>query len=563
MIRTKPFFALLALTGASWVPALPAQQTRPSQQPIPPVTETVEVSVTNIEVVVTDSRGNRVSGLTRNDFEVRQDGVPQTITNFYAVSGGKVLFEDGKTVSFEETAAEAEVPPELKARYLVYIDNLNIQPQNRNRMFKRLKEFLRETVGPHAEAMVVTYNRSLKVKRKFTSDANDIVGAIEQIEMETGGGTTLAGERRDNLRRIDESQSVQEAVQIARSHAQSLRNDLEFAVDAVKNTINGLAGVEGRKVLIYVSEGLPATAGQELFDAVNQKFRESSATLEQFEFDMNTRYTGIVAAANAQGVTLWPLDATGLATDDLVSAENRSIETRPNTFLMRQNTQAPLQMMAEQTGGVAAVNTNDWKKNLDELSKDFSNFYSIGYRSSHSAVDRPHRVEVIVKRKGLKVRARKGFLEKTIETKTAEATVASLFYPRDQNPLGIAVALGESRPYDRENYLLPVRISIPIGRLALVPSGDRYEGHFFISFVVLDVSGKQSDLQTQRQAVSVPAKDLKEAQGKDYRYDVSLIVVPGGQKLSVSLRDGVSNLISYVQKNVFVSVLPREAKKGS
>ena len=560
MIRPKLFFALLALSA----PSSPAAQQRPaSQQPIPPVTESVEVSVTNIEVVVTDSRRNRISGLTREDFEVRQDGVPQPITNFYAVSGGKVLFEDGKTASLEEPASATEVPRELKARYLVYIDNLNIQPQNRNRMFKRLKEFLRETVGPHAEAMVVTYNRSLKVKRKFTSDANDIVGAIEQIEMETGGGTTLAGERRDNLRRIDESRSVQEAVAIARSHAQSLRNDLEFAVDGLKNTINGLAGVEGRKVLIYVSEGLPATAGQELFDQVNSKFRESSATLEHFEFDMNTRYASIVQAANAQGVTLWPLDASGLAADDLVSAENRSIETRPNTFLMRQNTQAPLLMMAEQTGGVAAVNTNDWKSNLDELSKDFSNFYSIGYRSSRAAVDRPHRVEVIVKRKGLTVRARKGFLEKTIETKTAEATVASLFYPRDQNPLGIAVALGESRPYDRENYLLPVVVSIPIGKLALLPSGDRYEGNFYISFVVLDVSGKQSDLQIQKQAVSIPAKDLKTAQSKDYRYDVSLVVVPGGQKLSVSLRDGVSNLTSYVQKNVFVSVLPREAKKGS
>jgi len=561
LIRPKLLFALGVLSGTSFLPTLFAQQKPPSERPIPPVTESVEVSVTNIEVVVTDSRGNRVSGLTRGDFEVRQDGVPQPITNFYAVSGGKVLFEDGKTVSLEEPAAEGEVPRELKARYLVYVDNLNIQPQNRNRMFKRLKEFLRETVGPHAEAMVVTYNRSLKVKRKFTSDANDIVGAIEQIEMETGGGTTLAGERRDNLRRIDESRSPEEAVQIARSHAQSLRNDLQFAVDGLKNTINGLAGVEGRKVLIYVSEGLPATAGQELFDAVNTKFRESSATLEHFEFDMNTRYASIVQAANAQGVTLWPLDASGLAADDLVSAENRSIETRPNTFLMRQNTQAPLLMMAEQTGGVAAVNTNDWKNNLGELSKDFSNFYSIGYRSSRAAVDRPHQVEVIVKRKGLKVRARKGFLEKTIETKTAEATVASLFYPREQNPLGITVALGESRPYDRENYLLPVVVSIPIGKLALVPSGDRYEGNFYISFVVLDVSGKQSDLQTQKQAVSIPAKDLKTAQSKDYRYDVSLVVVPGGQKLSVSLRDGVSNLTSYVQKNVFVSVLPREAKK--
>ena len=99
---------------------------------------------------------------------------------------------------------------------------------------------------------------------------------------------------------------------------------------------------------------------------------------------------------------------------------------------------------------------------------------------------------------------------------------------------------------------------MPIGKLGLVPSGDLYEGRFFVYVVVLDVSGKQSDLQIQRQQVKIPQKELTTAQRKDFYYDVSLIVVPGGQKLAVGVRDGVSNLTSYLQKNVFVSVLPKE-----
>ena len=224
-----------------------------------PVTERVEVSVTNIDVIVTDSKGNRIPDLTKNDFDVFQDGVPQVISNFYAVTGGKVLLEDGKTVPLDSPVAADEIPNQLKTRYIVYIDNQNIQPQNRNRMFKRLKEFLGTTVGPGAEAMVVTYNRSLKVKQKFTSEKGDVLSAVEQTEMETGGGTTLAGERRDALGRINDSKSEQEAIHAARSHAQSLRNDLQFTVDSLKTTLNGLAGVEGRKVFIYVSEGLPAS----------------------------------------------------------------------------------------------------------------------------------------------------------------------------------------------------------------------------------------------------------------------------------------------------------------
>ena len=158
------------------------------------------------------------------------------------------------------------------------------------------------------------------------------------------------------------------------------------------------------------------------------------------------------------------------------------------------------------------------------------NFYSLGYRSAKGASDRPHKIEVTVKKKGLRVRTRTSFVEKSVETRTAEAVLASLHYARSDNPLQASMSVGDPKPYDKENYLLPVRVAVPIGKLGLLPSGDRYEGQFFVYFAVLDVSGKQSDLQIQRQQVTVPAKDLAAAQRKDFYYDVQLIVVPGGQK---------------------------------
>ena len=553
--------AAVVLLAAS--PLAAQKAPAPDQKPIPPVSERVEVSVTNVEVVVTDSKGNRVAGLTRDEFEVYQDGLPQKVSNFYAVSGGKVLLDDGKVVGLDSPEAKSEIPSELKAKYILFIDNLNIQPQNRNRMFKSLEDFVKQTIGPRAEAMVVSYNRSVKVRHKFTSEASEIIATLDDIEHETGGGTTLAGERRDALHQIDESQSADQALSIARTYARSLRNDLEFTVDALKNTVNGLAGVEGRKVLVYISEGLPATAGAELYDQIQRKYSNQSGGLEQFEFEMTPKYAGIIRAANAQGVTIWPLDASGLTVETLVSAENRSFDTRPSDFGMRQNTQAPLRLMAEETGGVAAVNTNDWKKNLEELSKDFSNFYSLGYRSTRSAVDKPHSVEVRVKRKGLTVRSRKGFLEKTIETRTAESVVASLIYPRDENPLGINVSIGAQKPYDQENFAVPVRIAVPIGKLGLVPVGDHYEATFFVYVVARDAAEKQSDLAIQRQVVTVPTKDLDKAQHKDWYYDFTMTVSPGAQRLSFAVRDGISNLVSFYQKNLFVSLLPKETKAKS
>jgi VWFA-related protein len=434
-------------------------------------------------------------------------------------------------------------------------------------MFKQLKEFVAQNVGSRAEAEVITYNRSLKTKRKFTQDGTEVVAALEEIEHETGAGTSLAGERRDALHRIDESQSPDEALNIARQYARSLRNDIQFDVDAIKQTLNALAGIKGRKIFVYVSEGLPATAGMELFDAVQQKYKEQASTLEQFEFDLNTYYTGIIQAANAQGVSIWPLDASGLQVDEMVTAENRSFTTRPNDFMMRQNQQAPILMMAEQTGGVASVNSNSWKAKLDELASDFSNFYSLGYRTSRSAVDRPHSVSVNVKRKGLRVRYRKSYLEKTPETTAAESVLASLFYPRDENPLGIHVSVGTQKPYDGDVFTVPVRVSVPIGKLGLLPSGDKYEGAFFVYVVARDAAEKQSDLAIQRQPVTVPAKDLTVAQTKDWHYDFTMTVGSGAQRIAFAVRDGNTGTTSYFQKNLFISLLPKEApkaeKKGS
>lgn len=545
---------------------------RPSPTPpavvIPPISESARVDITNVDVVVTDSKGNRVTGLTKDDFVIHQDGVPQRIVNFYAVDGTKVTFEDGKTILLDSKEAKEEAPPGVQARYILYIDNLNIQPQNRNRMFGRLKEFVAQTVGPRAEAEVISYNRSLKIKQKFTSEAGLVVGALEDIEHATGGGTSLVSDRRDAIQHINEAQSAAGAEGIARTYARSLVNDIEFDVDAMKSVFEGLAGLSGRKIFVYVSEGLPAIAGAELYDTIQSKFQENASILEQFDYDLNGKYASVIQAANAQGVTIWALDASGLTTDSFTSAETDmgSIQNRPNELLLRENTQGPIRMMAEETGGMASINTNDWKRSLDELARDFTSFYSLGYRTIGVAVDKARRIEVEVKRKGLQVRYRRSLVEKTLETRIAESVISALDYSRDDNPLAISARLDPSEPYRNGTYILPVHIVLPIGKLGLLPAGttgDRYEASYFVYIMVQDSDGNRSDLQVRRESISVPAKELQRAQSKDQSYELKLVVRSGAQRLSLAVRDGATNQVSYFQKNFFVSILPAATPKKS
>lgn len=554
--------ALIAAAGR----AAFAQKTPARPPDLPPLAESVTVAVTNVEVVVTDGKGKRVAGLKQGDFQVFEDSVPQPLTNFYAVSGGRTLLTDGTEVSLTSepaAAKEAEVPPTLKAKYVIYVDNLNIHPLHRTRVFQSIYPFLEKAIGPNAEGMVVSFNHFLHVKQKFTAEKGLLVNALEQVARESGAGTTLVSQREDALQHINDSKSPADAILYAQNAARAMDDDLRSSIDGLKKTIDSMAGIEGRKILIYVSDGLPQSVGQELFDTIQSKFHnQTSAMTESFHFDRTASYATLVQAANAQGVTLYTIDAAGLQADENVSAEHGTMDARPSTFLLRQNYQQPLQLLARETGGIAAINTNNPTRELDEVARDFSDFYSLGYRSTRGAVDRPHQIEVKVDRPGLKVRYRSGYMEKTVETRTAEAVTAALYYPRTDNPIRFTIGVGDPKAYSAENYLVPVRMTIPLENVTMVPASDVYRGRLYVYFVVLDSDGKQSDLQIRPLEIQVPSKNYESARKKTYGYDVQLIMIPGAQTLSVAVRDGVSNATSYAQKGVFVSVLPVEKKAG-
>ena len=133
------------------------------------LSETIEVRVANVDVVVTDRQGHPIRGLTKDDFEVYENKKRQPITNFYAVTGGRTILADGSEISLSSPpapAAAAEIPAALKAKYVVYVDNLNIHPLHRTRVFRSVYDFLDKAIGPNAEGAVVKLTR-LEVAQHF------------------------------------------------------------------------------------------------------------------------------------------------------------------------------------------------------------------------------------------------------------------------------------------------------------------------------------------------------------------------------------------------------------
>ncbi len=535
------------------------------------VVKSVDVSITNLDVVVTDSKGNRAKGLTKDDFEVVEDGQVQPLTNFYAVEGGAVTFfgDEAVSVPSAETgpkntpvpAPENVAPlPVPRTRIVIFVDNLNIAPFNRNRILRNVQEFVRTSVKGNVEAMVVTWDRSLKVRRKFTNDGRDVSDVLRQIEDISALATQRASERQNVLKEIDDASSADVAVTRVRSYVLSYKNDMDFTLEALKKSIDQLSGVEGRKILLHLSDGLPQSPGAELWQYIQDRFRAQSLQLSSFEFDLTSKYLGIIRAANAAGVTIYSVDAGGLQIDSGISAENATTKERINTFVERNNLQGMLSLMSEETGGVAFLNRNDIIVPLRDIEKDYLSYYSLGYRSLRGGTDRPHSVDVKVKKKGLRARARRTYQEKSFDTRIQEAVISALVFARDENPLSAGVETETPIPY-RQNYLVPIKIRIPYSRITMLPEGPVYRGRLLFYFMVIDANEKQSELAQQPFKVEIDAAKFNLVSRTDFIYEAKLEMLPGPHRLSLAVRDEVTNTVSYIQKAIFVSALPSEVSK--
>jgi hypothetical protein len=109
----------------------------------------------------------------------------------------------------------------------------------------------------------------------------------------------------------------------------------------------------------------------------------------------------------------------------------------------------------------------------------------------------------------------------------------------------VELAVGEPVPASERYWSLPVEVRVPIQKLALVPSGEDYVGSIMVYYAARDDEGKQSDLQRQQHDVRIPKKDYDQAQSKHFTITASLLLEPGKYRISVGVRDVLTNQAGF------------------
>ncbi len=528
--------------------------------------ETVDVNVINVEVYVTDKKGNPITGLTRDDFEVMEDKRPVAITNFYAVTEGQrtaAAIEEAPPAPLEteerpKSRAEPVLADDQQLSLVVYVDNFNIRPFNRNRVFRRLREFLTDKLQRGDRVMLVSYDRTLNFRHPFTTDPQLIASATFELEKVTGHAVHIDSERRRILEAISEAQNPQEVAWQVRQFAESGFNDLSFSTDALNDIVDSLGGLPGRKALLYVSDGLPMTPGEDLFYALTYRFQTQSQLTELREFDASRRFEELASQANSNRVTFYTIDAAGLRAPTSSSVEyNASTEQAGMSGFVDsvniQNLQGTLRMLAEKTGGQAILNTNDIGDSLTKVASDFRSYYSIGYTPSHSGTGRYYKINVKVKdRKGLRVRHRVGYRDKPLMARMSDSARSALLYGLEDNPLNVVLRLGDPEPADEDLYDLPILVGIPLDSIVLIPVSDSHEARVKLYFSAMDEKEKMSDVQEVTVPIRIANADLTDSEGKYFPYQTALRMRSGGHRLTVGVFDELSAVSSFVSKAVIV-----------
>ncbi|HEX9500731.1 MAG TPA: VWA domain-containing protein [Thermoanaerobaculia bacterium] len=532
-----------------------AQQPKPAQpqaNEVPKLTETMDIRVVNVDVVITDKKGKPVTGLTKDDFQLFENGVPKTISNFYEVEGPKAINVAIVPVPGAPPPAvtREEIPENLRRRVIFYIDNLSLMPFNRNRVFKEMKEFAKNVLRPGDEAMVATFNRSMKIRMPFTRDAGAIQTTFDTIAGESAMGVSNKSEVRDVQKRIQDAQTYDEALSTARSYAESVNHDLRQSVESLNGLMTTLAGVEGKKILVLTTEGFQMQPGREMFYLIDEVGRTKgwqagSTLLEGMTFDASSQIQDIAKTANANGITMYAIHAGGLgAANEGMLAEM----DRPTPYTVTQaaisNSTESLQLIAEMTGGLASINTNNFTQAFRNIQRDLESYYSLGYRAGTERVDRQRNLEVRVKNRSYLVRNRQTFVEKSTFAEMNDRVVANLLYKTKANDLHILVKVGT--PVRAEDlYKVPVEIQIPMESLTLMPQGESYMGGFSVYVAVANKEGDMSDVARQTHQIRVPTADYTKIHGKHYTYSLDLLMEPGPNKISVGVVDDVSNTTGF------------------
>jgi VWFA-related protein len=483
-----------------------------------PTTITSKTDLVQIPVVVLDGSGKHMAGLTKDDFEILENGKSKPVAMFEEINTTPNRME--RTPSRNGVFTNAVTGDKSAKRLTIFaLDTINTPFLDQNYAREELIKFLARRINSDEPcALISIQGNGVKVIHDFSSDPAVLVEALKKVTDKLPGPNSpgLSGaeiEHNSAMSAVQPQTAAQIVTKNPQADSPSLIREMETQEAAIENFVSGaelgfavlaqrnaiqttlqafqhiaeaFAGVPGRKSLIWATAsfpfGLDPTTGALVAPRVFQQgaavsVNTMSATGALPELPSSTRleanedlkvlapiYERTIQMLNDANIALYPVDARGLVTFFPDATTQRIAGLQSFNSALFEASRETMEGFADMTGGKAFYNRNDLDAAFGKAADDSNRYYMVAYYLDKNSKPGWHKLQVKVKKNGGHVRARHGFFVTAAnrEADTRRMDVKSaLASPLDYTALSISVrwlgtqAVGSKKKANFEIILPP------------------------------------------------------------------------------------------------------------
>jgi VWFA-related protein len=492
---------ICVLAGAGPAERVRGQQPQPppapQQQPPPPEpTFRTDASFVLTDVFVT-ADGKPVTDLTQADFEVKEDGVVQTIRSFEAILHTPQPVGLPRRNPSTVAESNAMIADPRRRVFVVFLDTFHVDRGDSMVVRKALQDFLKTALGPddliaymtpHMSGRDISFSSSTEPLIRYFED-NPVWGVADESpgtetdEVERNLQTCFIGNDaawiplRSRLREQKAIESLGGLV----SHLDGLRESRKaviavtmgwrlFRENETRMTDKGTQGrVVGVEPLGVGPDGALGFPDRSRINGSSDKTCDNVRMQASFS-NSHQMFLDLIGQANRSSTSFYTLDAAGLRTEGRPHPSNAleaAVEARNRERVPYSTRLDSIRTLGEATNGMAIVDTNNFGEGLRRAAADFNSYYLLGYTSTNGKPDGKYRkIRVTVKRPGVQVRAREGYLARRADELPAAGSTSNAASPgASANPTDVQLtaALGRLTPPRAE---MPLVVSAAAGAVA-------------------------------------------------------------------------------------------------
>jgi VWFA-related protein len=540
MHRRITLAGLLCLAAGVALVAGQAPQT--SAPPTP--TFKAQVEYVEVDALVTDEEGRLVPDLTKDDFQVFEDGKLQTITSFSLVN---IPVERAERPLFAARPIEADVQSNARPFdgriYVLILDDLHVSFFRTPRVRAAARQFIEQNLGANDLMAVIFTGGRAQDAQEFTSNKRLLISAVDKF---TGRKLPSATISRNNEYFRQSVAPIQDA-RIPDPDEQQRVYNTRSLLSTLRQVAEWFGGVRGRrKTMMLMSEGIDYDV-TDLFRRFDQPVSAAGSIMADIR--------EAVAATARSNVSIYAVDPRGLSdsSDDSIEVqefadhEDRSAGIGPASLRNEMRvSQDSLRELAEETGGFAAVNQNDLGDAFARIVRDNSNYYVLAYYPPSDKRDgKFHRIEVKVNRPGLTVRARRGYMSpkgKAPKKDTPTAGMSPEIFDAINSPLQVSgvTMRAFAAPFKGAEPNASVLVGLELRGQDLTLAGS---SKVEISYMAVDAKSKVHGGHNDALALTLKPESQARVAQSGIRLLNRMELAPGRYQLRIAARDQGKNAV--------------------